>query len=168
MLLTLLESGNSIITAMLRVSNSKSKSSKYFGNVVSEIFLGKNIEQAIDDAIRYTPSVSFRRVLEPIKKSLKTGTDIQRNLLVTLQELSKEKIIEIEEYEKKLNPLSMFYMIFGTIIPVLGIVAIVLFISLIGLKVEFFPFFFILLLGILFVQYIFIALFKATRPLVKL
>ena len=66
MLLTLLESGNSIITAMLRVSNSKSKSSKYFGNIVSEIFLGKNIAQAIDDAIKYTPSVSFKRVLEPI------------------------------------------------------------------------------------------------------
>ncbi len=168
MLLTLLESGNSIISALVDVSYTKAKSSKYFGNIASEIFLGKNIEQAIDDAIRYTPSESFRRVLEPIKKSLKTGTDIQRNLLVTLQEMSQEKIIEIEDYEKKLSPLSMFYMIFGTIIPVLSVVGIVVFVSIIGLKAEFFPFFLILLLVILIIQYIFVVLYRSIRPLVKL
>lgn len=168
MLLTLLESGNSIITALVGVSYTKAKSSKYFGNIASEIFLGKNIEQAIDDAIKYTPSISFRRVLEPVKKSLKTGTDIQKSLLVTLQELSKEKIIEIENYEKKLGPLSMFYMIFGTIIPVLSVVGVVIFISLIGLKAEFFPFFLLLLFVILLIQYLFITLFKGIRPLVKL
>lgn len=168
MLLTLLESGNSLITALVGVSSTKAKSSKYFGKIASEIFLGKNIEQAINDAIKFTPSNSFRRVLEPIKKSLKTGTDIQKNLLVTLEEMSKEKIIEIEEYGKRLGPISMFYMIFGTIVPVLGIVGIVVFISIVGLKAEFFPFFFILLLGIMLIQYFFIALFKSIRPLVKL
>jgi len=168
MLLTLLESGNSIITALVGVSYTKANSSKYFGKIASEIFLGKNIDQAIDDAIKYTPSKSFRRVLEPIKKSLKTGTDIQKNLLSTLNDLSKEKIIEIENYEKKLGPISMFYMIFGTIMPVLGVVGVVMFISLIGLKAEFFPFFAILLVLILLLQYTFFSIFKSIRPLVKL
>ena len=168
MLLTLLESGNSIISALVGVSYTKANSSKYFGKIASEIFLGKNIEQAIDDAIKYTPSDSFRKVLEPIKKSLKTGTDIQRNLLITLQEMSKEKVIEIENYEKRLGPLSMFYMIFGTIIPVLSVVGLILFVSLIGFRAEFFPFFVILLFFIILLQYIFYTLFKGIRPLVKL
>jgi pilus assembly protein TadC len=168
MLLTLLEAGNSLISALESVSYTRAKSSKYFGKIASEIYLGKTVEQAIDDAIRYTPSDSFRMVLEPIKKSLKTGTDVQKNLLSTLQELQEQKIVEIEQYEKRLNPLSMFYMIFGTIIPAIGIVAIVLVLSVMGIKVEFFPALFILLILILLLQLFFVRIFKSTRPLVKL
>jgi len=168
MLLTLLESGNSLITAMESVSYTKAKSSKYFGKIASEIYLGKNVERAIEDAIEYTPSDSFRLVLEPIKKSLRTGTDIQKNLMETLQALSQKKVIEIEQYEKKLSPISMFYMIFGTIIPAVGVVGLVLILSVVGIKVEFFPTLFVLLILILLLQLFFIKIFKNTRPLVKL
>jgi len=168
MLLTLLEAGNSLISALESVSYTKAKSSKYFGKIASEIYLGKNVDQAIEDAIKYTPSDSFRMVMEPIKKSLKTGTDIQKNLLATLQELSQNKIVEIEQYEKRLNPLSMFYMIFGTILPAIGIVGVVIIMSVAGIKVEFFPSLFILLILILILQLFFVRIFKSTRPLVKL
>jgi pilus assembly protein TadC len=167
-LLTLLEGGNSIITALIDVSYTKAKSSQYFGNIASQIILGKNIEDAIEDAIKYTPSDSFRRVLEPIKKSLKTGTDIQSSLLSTLEELMKEKIIEIEEYEKKLSPVSMFYMIFGTILPTIGVVALILIMSIMSFEVQFFPFLFLFLVAIFIIQVIFINVFKSMRPLVKL
>jgi archaellum biogenesis protein FlaJ (TadC family) len=168
MLLTLLESGNSLVTAMEEVSYTKAKSSKYFGKIASEVFLGKNIEQAIEDAIRFTPSESFCRVLEPIKKSLRTGTDIERNLISTLEELQKEKIIEIENYEKKLSPIAMFYMIFGTILPAMGIVAITIILSVIGIEVTFFPFLFLLMLFLTIIQFIFLGIFRAIRPKVNL
>jgi pilus assembly protein TadC len=168
MLLTLLEAGNSIVTALVGVSYTKAKSSKYFGKIASEIFLGKTIEEAIEDAIKYTPSESFKRVLEPIKKSLRTGADIQKSLSATLEDLSREKIIEIEEYEKKLSPVSMFYMIFGTIVPALSIVGLVLIISVIGLEVRFFPFLFMFLFLILIIQIFFISIFKELRPMVKI
>jgi hypothetical protein len=168
MLLTLLESGNSLVTALEGVSYTKAKSSKYFGKIASEIYLGKNIDQAIDDAIRYTPSESFRQVLEPIKKSLKTGTSIQGNLLETLKELQKKKIIEIEKYEKSLSPLAMFYMIFGTIVPAMGVVGLTIVLSVMGVEVTFFPFLFVILLIVLGVQLLFIKLFKSIRPLVNL
>lgn len=168
MMLTLLESGNSLVTALEGVSYTKAKSSKYFGKIASEIYLGKNIDQAIEDAIEFTPSESFRRVLEPIKKSLKTGTDIQNNLYATLQSLQQEKIVEIEKYEKVLNPLSMFYMIFGTIMPAVGSIVAVVILSVIGIEVVFFPFLFIFLLFILLLQVIFIRIFRSVRPLVTL
>jgi len=168
MLLTLLEAGNSLISALETVSYTKAKSSKYFGKIASEIYLGKNVDQAIEDAIKYTPSDSFRMVLEPIKKSLRTGTDIQKNLFSTLQELSQQKIVEIEQYEKRLNPLSMFYMIFGTILPAIGVVGLVLIMSVAGIKIEFFPSLFLLLVLILLLQLFFVRIFKNTRPLVKL
>lgn len=167
-LLTLLESGNSLISALEGASYTKAKSSKYFGKIASEIYLGKNIDQAIGDAIHYTPSESFRRILQPIRVSLKTGTDIQKNLLTVLKDLTEEKIIEIEEYEKKLNPLSMIYMIFGTIVPAIGVVVFVILMSIMGIRVEFFPFLFILLFVLLIIQMLFVNVFRTTRPLVKL
>jgi pilus assembly protein TadC len=167
-LLTLIEAGNSIISALINVSRSKAKSGKYFGKIASDILLGKTIEQAFDDAIKYTPSESFRKVLEPIKKSLKTGADIKSNLLSTLRELSQEKAVEIEMYEKKLSPLSMFYLIFGTILPALAIIGAALIISFVGLEVRFFPFLFLYLVLILITQVVFINIFLETRPLVKL
>ncbi len=168
MLLTLLEAGNSIVTALVGVSNTKANSSKYFGRIASEIYLGKNIDEAISEAIKYTPSESFRRILEPIKNSLRTGSDIESNLLATLQSLSKEKFIQVEEYEKKLSPISMFYMIFGAILPSIFVVIVVILISLLGMEVEFFPFLFMLILLIIVIQIGFISLFRKTRPLVKL
>lgn len=168
MLLTLLESGNSLVTALEGVSYTRSKSAKYFGKIASEIYLGKNIDQAIDDGIKYTPSPSFKRVFEPIRNSLKTGTDIQKNLYSTLKDLSQEKIVEIEKYEKKLGAVSLFYMLFGTIIPSIGIVVTVIGLSILGLKIDFFPFLFILLILVFMVQVVFIRLFQGIRPLMKL
>lgn len=168
MFLTLIESGNSIVGALEGVSYTKAKSSKYFGKIASEIYLGKSINEAINDAIKYTPCDSFRRVLEPIRKSLKAGTDIQKSLQSTLDDLSKEKIIEIERYEKRLGALSLFYMIFGTIIPAVGVVVLTVIMSVAGIKVEFFPFLFLIMILIIILQLAFMRAFKNIRPLMRI
>jgi hypothetical protein len=62
----------------------------------------------------------------------------------------------------------MFYMIFGTILPAIGIVGLVLIMSVLGIQVEFFPSLLILLILILLLQLFFVRIFRSTRPLVKL
>jgi pilus assembly protein TadC len=168
MLVTLLESGNSILSAFERVSRTKTVSGKYFGKIAAEIYLGKNLDHAIEDAIRNSPSHSFRRVLEPIKNSIRTGAPIEKNLIATLEDLTQEKIVEIERYEKRLAPISMFYMIFGTILPAIGVVVMTVLLSVLGLKITFFPFLFIMLILVIIMQLVFLQVFKAIRPLVKL
>lgn len=168
MLLTLLESGNSIVSAFEAISDSKAKGSKYFGQIASEIYLGKNLEPAIEDAIRWTPSESFKRVLEPLKKSVMTGSDVQAPLMDNMKELSNARIVEIENYQKSLGPFSMIYMIFGTILPAIGVIFFVLIMSVLGVKLEFFPFLFMLLLLLLFIHFIFIRVVMGLRPQVKL
>lgn len=168
MLVTLLESGDSLPTAFERVSRTKTISGNYFAKLAAEIELGKSTKSAVEDAIRYTPSKSFRRVLEPIKNSLRTGASIEENLLATLDDLTKEKIVEIEKYEKRLAPVSMFYMIFGAIIPTFAVVGVVVLLSVAGINVTFFPFLFILLIFVTIVQILFYQLFKKIRPLVQL
>ncbi len=168
MLLTLLESGNSIVSSFEAISESKAKGSRYFGQIAAEIYLGKNLEPAIEDAIRYSPSESFRRVLEPLKKSVLTGSDVQAPLIDTMRELSHQRIVEIENYQKSLGPFSMVYMIFGTILPAIGIIFFVLIMSVIGIKLEFFPFLFIILLLLMFMHFVFIRAVQGLRPQVKL
>jgi len=168
MLLTLLESGHSIVSAFEVIAESKAKGSRYFGQIASEIYLGKNLEPAIEDAIKYTPSDSFRRVLEPVKKSIMTGSDIQTPLVDNLKELSHQRIVDIENYQKALGPFSMVYMIFGTILPAIGIIFFVLIMSVMGIRLEFFPFLFMILLLIVFMHLIFIKVVQGLRPQVKL
>jgi pilus assembly protein TadC len=167
MLLTLLESGSSIVTALERVAYTNAKSSKYFGKIASKIYLGKPLGEAIDEAIAYTPSESFRKVLQPVRKSLKTGTDIQKSLNGVLEDLVKEKAVEIERYEKRLGALSLFYMLFGVIIPAISVVLVVILLSVVGLKVEFFPFLLLLLIITLLIQVVFIKSFQSIRPLIR-
>jgi pilus assembly protein TadC len=168
MLLTLLESGASVLTALEKVAFTNAKSSKYFGIIASKIYLGKPLGEAIEEAIRYTPSESFRKVLQPIRKSLKTGTDIQKSLNSVLEDLVKDKSVEIERYEKRLGALSLFYMLFGVIIPAVSCVLMVILLSVGGLEVDFFPFLFILLLITLIVQFVFIKAFQGIRPLMRI
>lgn len=168
MLLTMLESGNSIVSALERVSYTNAKSSKYFGKIATHIYLGKTLSEAIDEAIMYTPSESFKRIMQPIRKSLKAGTDIQRSLQGVLDDLVKEKVIEIERYEKRLGAISLFYMLFGVIIPAISVVLVIVIMSVIGLSVDFFPFLFLLLLFNLIIQFVFIRGFQSIRPLMRI
>jgi pilus assembly protein TadC len=167
MLLTMLESGSSIVTALEKVAYTNAKSSKYFGLIATRIYLGKPLSDALDDAVKYTPSESFRRVLQPIRKSLKTGTDIQKNLASVLDDLVKDKAIEIERYEKRLGALSLFYMIFGVIIPAISVVLIAVILSVMGLEVRFFPFLFILFILTLLIHFMFVKSFHNIRPLMR-
>lgn len=168
MLITLIESGTSLPRAFERVSQTKTIAGNYFAKIAAEINLGKSLKDAVEDAIRYTPSESFKRVLEPIKNSLRTGAAIEKNLLSTLDDLTQEKIVEIERYEKRLGPVSMFYMIFGAIIPTFAAVALIILISVAGINVTFFPFMLILLGFVLLIQLGFYKLFQQIRPLVQL
>jgi pilus assembly protein TadC len=167
MLLTMLESGSSIVTALEKVAYTNAKSSKYFGLIATRIYLGKPLSEALDEAVKYTPSESFRRVLQPIRKSLKTGTDVQKNLTSVLEDLVKDKAIEIERYEKRLGALSLFYMIFGVIIPAISVVVISVILSVMGLEIRFFPFLFIMLFLTLLIHFLFIKSFHNIRPLMR-
>lgn len=162
-LLTLLESGESLIKALMDISRTKSKSSKYFAEIASEIYLGKSLESTLDHGIKLSPSKSFKRILGEIKNSLKTGSGISENLSATLDDIYNNKVVQIEEYGKKLNPLCMFYMIFGTIVPSIGLVLLILFFSLIQIRATL-TLLAIILGFVLLIQLFFLTLFSKLRP----
>ncbi|MBN2423190.1 type II secretion system F family protein [Candidatus Woesearchaeota archaeon] len=164
-LLLKLESGAPLLNVLIDVSNLHTNSSKFFREIVSDIYLGTSIEEAVGLAIKYSPSPAYTKILEEIKNSLKTGADIEKSMKSTLESLTKEHLIQIKAYGKKLSPVSMMYMIIGTILPALGSAMIVVATGFIELPLKTSSTMLVfLVLVLLITQFFFILLFKALKP----
>jgi type II secretory pathway component PulF len=119
-LLLKLESGSSLVNSIESVSVLKTNSSIFFKELMYDISLGLPVEDAIKKSSEISPSPAYSKILEEISTSLKTGADLNKTLRSTIDDVTRKHLIQIQEYGKKLNPMSMFYMIFGTILPSLG------------------------------------------------
>ena len=166
-----MECGGSLLNALEDTSKLNTISAKYFGEVIHDINIGSPIEDAIDYAIKFTPSDRFKELMNVVKNSLKTGSDVKKSIKSNLDEMANDKILEIKAYGKKLSPLSMFYMILGTIVPSIGA-------SVFVIASTFFPSFLegniaqailIFFSALLIIGQIgFYLMFKSIRPLVSL
>ncbi len=137
--------------------------SKVFGEIIDKTNLGVPLDVAMEDVAEETPSKPFRRLVLQIINSIRSGSDIAVALETILNQLSQEQIIEIKAYSQKLNPLGMFYMLFGIIMPSLGITLLVTLLTFTGVSLG--P---VVLWGmlalIIIVQYIFLTMIETSRP----
>ena len=132
-LLIELSSGMPLFDSIRNVANNFDIIGKHFKDIVQRVEFGKSIEQALNEVIELTPSDNFRKVLFTIVNSLKTGADVSTALESIIEQISREKLIKIKEYGKKLNPVVMFYLILAVIAPSLGIAVLTLLSSFLGL-----------------------------------
>jgi pilus assembly protein TadC len=158
-----LESGSALLNSLESVSKLNTKSSFYFKQLLFDVSMGMPLENAIERAVEYSPSKAYTKFLNEIKTSLKTGADLQNTLRNTLDDITKEHLIHIQEYGKKLNPMTMFYMIIGTILPSLGTAILIVGSSMINIEVGFW-----ILGSVLFVllmlQIFFVISFRSLKP----
>jgi flagellar protein FlaJ len=162
-LLVKLNSGQPLINALVDASKSYGIASNYFKEIVRDIELGKPIEQALSDAAEYSPSNKFRKVLFQISNALKIGIDVTEFLDATLNEIADQQLIEINRYGKKLNSLTLFYMLFAVVLPSLGLTIFIVVASISGINVDL-SFFLVLLVFIAILQMIFLIMYKSIRP----
>ena len=162
-----LQSGVSLHNALSNLSKNYLEVGKYFKEVTDKVSIGTPMEDALNEAVELSPSDNFRRVIWQILNSLRTGSDIATSLSAVLDQISREQNIEIERYGKKLNPLAMFYMIIAVILPSLGITMLIILSTFIGFELNLAVLLFIsFFLG--FIQFLFLALIKFSRPAVEL
>ncbi|HLD06152.1 MAG TPA: type II secretion system F family protein [Candidatus Nanoarchaeia archaeon] len=162
-----MESGQPLINSLAEVSQTSNKSAKYFREIIVDIELGTPIEQAIDHAVLYSPSKVFKKLLEQIKAALRTGADVQESLKAYIDEITEQRIVEIQAYGKKLAPLTLFYMIIGTIVPSLGAAFLVIASSFVEIRVGF-GVLMVIAVFLMIIQVFFIMIFKSQRPMVAL
>ncbi|MFH0874948.1 MAG: type II secretion system F family protein [archaeon] len=164
-LLLKLESGAPLLNALIDTSKLETKSGRFFSEIITDVYLGTPIEDAIDIAINDSPSKSFTKLLEEIKNSLRTGTDLEKSMKSTLSSMTKDHMLQITAYGKKLAPLSMMYMIFGTIMPALSSAILVLVIGFVNLGTNTLTtLLVVLIVTLVIIQFFFILFFKALKP----
>ncbi len=161
-----LESGVPLYNAMVNVSKNYEVIGRYFKELIDKVDLGTSMEDALNEAVEFIPSNDFRKILWQIINSIRTGSDIAKSLYSVMEQITKDQITEVNKYGKKLNPLAMFYMIIAVILPSLGMTMLIILSSFI--KFELSLTILLALAGFLgFVQFMFIAMVKFSRPAIE-
>ncbi|MFH1591723.1 MAG: type II secretion system F family protein [archaeon] len=162
-----LESGVTLYNAMTNISNSFETTGKAFKEIIDRVDLGTAMEDAINETTQNTPSPELAKILWQILNVMKTGADISRSLSGVIEQIVREQMIEVKQYGKKLSPLAMFYMIMAVILPSIGSTAIIVVASFMALKLDLAVL--LTIVGLLaFVQFMFLAIIKSSRPAVEI
>ena len=162
-----LESGVPLYDAFKNITKNYETIGKYFSEIVTKIDLGTEMEDALNEAVKFTPSANFRKILWQIINSQQTGADISRALTSVVNQIAKEQMIEIKEYGKKLNPLAMFYMMIAVILPSIGITMFIVLSTFLSLKLSL-SILLVISVFLGFMQFMFLAMIKSSRPAVDL
>jgi archaeal flagellar protein FlaJ len=160
-----IESGVPIYNAFVNVSRVYPVVGSYFAAIIDRINMGTSMEDAMNEATEVVPSGDLRKILWQILNSIKTGADVTGALNSVLDQIVGDQKIAVEEYGRKLNPLAMFYMLIAVILPSLGTTMLIVFASFIGFQLDL-PML-LTVAGLLgFIQFMFYALIKSSRPAV--
>lgn len=116
------KSGMPLFDAIVGATSGYGAVSKELSQIVDKVTLGIPLTQAIRDEAQQNPSRYFVRILMQIANSMSSGADVGSSLEVVLDQISKEQMISLKEYSQKLTPIVMFFMVFGIIVPSLGVV----------------------------------------------
>jgi flagellar protein FlaJ len=162
-LLINIRSGVPLFQAMTSVSTGYGPVSNEFAKMVEQMNAGVAQTDVLNEASKRNPSFRFRRVLWQISNALKVGSDVGRAIEEMIDELTRERIGEIQRYGQELNPWVMIYMVMAVVLPSLGITMIIIIMSFMNvlIPITIFPAVFLFLLVF---QLFFISFVKSRRP----
>ncbi|MDE1824834.1 MAG: type II secretion system F family protein [Candidatus Micrarchaeota archaeon] len=159
-----MRSGMPLYNAMTAVSSGYGSASKEFRKIVELVQLGQPIDKAIEDVSRRSLSKTFKRMTLQASVSIRSGADIVSALQGVLDEVSQERVIELRRYGQRLNALAMFYMLFGVIFPSMGIAVAVILTTFISIFTINATTLIAALVGIFFLQMVFLNIMRTSRP----
>lgn len=161
-----LESGVPLYNALINISKNYEVLGQYFMEITNKVDLGTSMEDALTEAVELIPSEDFRKVLWQILNSIRTGSDIAKSLTATLEQITREQIIEVDKYSRKLNPFAMFYMIIAVILPTLGVTMLIVLSSFIEFELNL-TMLLIIAFFLGFTQFMFLSIIKFSRPSIE-
>jgi len=139
--------------------------SKEFTSVIEKARAGESVIDGLEELTIRNPSIHFRRAIWQLLNALKSGSDVGDNLENVIEALSKEQLVEIRQYKSILNPLAMMYMMVAVIAPSLGITILIILSTFPGMEeVGKEQTFWVLLGGVVFMQFMFMSIIKSKRP----
>jgi pilus assembly protein TadC len=166
-MLVKLQSGLPLFNTLIHASRERNETGAFFRHIVQDINTGSPIEQALSRGRDLCPSENLKKILTEIVTSLKTGADVTDVLRNSLIEITRQLMLEVQGYGKKLNSIMMFYMIIGTVIPSIGISLLLILLSFVGVQFNT-SLLVIVVLGLMIMQGFFVAIINSARPTVNL
>ncbi len=163
-LIIALRSGMPLFNAITSVSSGYGEASKEFLKIVERVQLGTPLEDAIDDIVSTTKSQSFRKIMLQASVSIRVGADVTSALQSVIDQLTQERVIELRRYGQRLNAIAMFYMLFGIILPSMGIAVLTIlttFIPIFAVNVTILE---VVVVGLIFLQVVFLQMIRSSRP----
>lgn len=159
-------SGMPLFESMLGLTEGYGELSDEISKIVDKVTLGTPLTHALREVANTTPSTYLKRILTHLANSITSGANISSAMEDVLNQISREQVIALKEYGQKLNPLIMFYMIFGIIFPSLGVAFLIILLSIVGggtIGVSSTSLVFVgLFIAIL--QFLFLAMVETSRP----
>jgi len=162
-----LRSGMPLFESLVGATKGYGSVSVEIAAIVDKVVLGTPMTQAIRETVQYNPSKYFTRIMMQISNSINSGSNIGEALEIVLSQISKEQMIALKEYSQKLTPIVMFYMIFGIIVPTLGVVLATVVFSSLGASTAgnmssavLLPVF----IMITIIQFLFLGMLESSRP----
>ncbi len=166
-LLIEIESGVPMYQAFKNLAMNYDYVGPYFAEIIEKVDLGTTLEDAVNETIILSPDVNFRKLLWQVLNSMKTGSDVSHSLETVLDQIIREQQIMVKEYGRKLNPIAMFYMMAGIIVPSLGITMIVAVSMFAGFELNLMIL--LILAGFIgFIQLMFVNVIRSARPPMEL
>ncbi len=159
-----LRSGLPLFNAITSISTGYGDASKEFAKIVEKVQIGTTLEDAIDQTVADSKSPSFKRIMIQAAVSIRAGADITSALQSVIDQLSQERVIELRRYGQRLNAIAMFYMLFGIIVPSMGIAVLSILTTFIAIFTIDFTVLEFALVGIFFLQIIFLLMVTSSRP----
>ena len=159
-----MRSGMPLYNAMVAVSTGYGAASKEFAKVIALVQLGSPIEDAMDEISRKSSSKTFKKIMLQAYVSVKSGADVVNTLQGVVEEVQQDRVIELRRYGQRLNAISMFYMIFGIILPSMGIAVATILTTFVNIFTVTPTVLIFVGIGVFLMQFIFLNLISGSRP----
>ena len=160
------KSGMPLFAVLTDISGKYGEAGVEIGKAIKLTTMGKTLQQSLIDVAQKTPSTYLERTFIQLSNSLSSGTDISESLSSLLKQITDEEMIQLKSYGRRLTPFTMFYMIFGIIVPSIGIVLATVMFSIMGSSSMKFngSALAMVIIILTIVQYLFLGMIKGGRP----
>lgn len=160
------QAGISLYKAMVAVTEGYGEASREFKTIVKDINAGKSEIEALENAVTRNQSLQFRRALWQLINALKSGSDVSKTLDSLVDAIIEDQILAVQKYGQSLSPFTLMYLIIAIIVPSLGVTFMMVLSTFSGSGISN-SVFYMLLIGLIIFQIVFINMVKTKRPQVK-
>ncbi len=162
-----LHSGKPLVNALTEAAHSYGVANKYFAEIIKDIEIGTSLEDAIEHAMNNSPSLAFRKILFQIHNALQLGIDVTQSLEAVLEEITEDQLLQIKRYGKKLPSVTLLFMVVAVVMPSLGMTIATVLLTFTNITMTLTSYL-VAILFLVFLNFMFITMFKGIRPKVNI